>query len=131
MDESIDSIHKLNQNMHEIQIQQEVEKSKQLAIEQHGLDVNAEVARKYVPLWQKAIAGLPKRGYKPIDINNKYTYDRVYMPPETSTDQKVLDAGKSLAASADALHIQRVEAMQAKCAGKTCDVTADTFKTAA
>jgi len=129
MDQSIDSINKINQNIANIKIQQQVEEQKHTAIEQHGLDVNAEVARKSVPVWLKAIAGYPKRGYLPIDINNQYTYDRVYMPPQTSTDANLLKKGQQLETSADALHAQRVETMESTCKQNTCDVTADTFKT--
>jgi len=126
----MDNINKINDKIHQIQIAKQVEQQKITAIEQHALDVNAAVARSYVPLWQKAIAGYPKRDYKPIDINNQYTYDRVYMPPQTSTDQKVLTNGQQLSAQAEALHEQRVTNMEATCKENTCDVTADTFKTA-
>jgi hypothetical protein len=60
--------------------------------------------------------------YKPIDINNQYTYDRVYVPPETATDQKVLSEAKSVLGTLDALHEKRVETMTAKCSEPTCDV---------
>jgi len=130
LDEHISNINKMTQHMEEMKLQAKVEDYQHQAIEAHGKETLAAEHEKLVPLWQKEIRGLPQRSYQPIDIQNRYTYNRVYMPPETNTDEAVLKKGDSLAKSAEALHAQRVEAMESKCKENTCDVTADSFKTA-
>jgi len=129
MDKNVADIKQIDKSMDDMKLQQQVEDANQAAIVAHGKAKNAAEREKLVPLWQKAIEEPVLRSYKPIDINNQYTYDRVYMPPQTATDAGVIKKAQDLDGGLDAIHATRVETMQTKCAESTCQVTADSLKT--